>query len=275
LESYKQKVVETATFLRERIGAPPVIGMLSGTGLGESAEGIEIGKSFAYCNIPNFPVSTVQSHKGNLIFGTLHGKPVISMQGRFHLYEGYAPETVTFPIRVMTELGVSLLILTNASGGLNTHFHQGDIMVIKDHINLTGSNPLVGPNEEEWGDRFPDMTSAYDGEIRNLAEKSSQDAGFSLQKGVYAGLKGPSLETPAEMRFLRTIGADAVGFSTVMESIVAIHCGMKVLGLSTITNMADPDHPKPASVEEIIQVAEGASKKIQTIINGVVGQFSI
>ncbi len=270
MKNYKRKAVETAEFLKDHIDKLPGIGLLTGTGLGGSAESLEISESFEYEDIPHFPTSTVESHLGRLLFGGMQGKQVIVMQGRFHLYEGYSSLEVTFPIRVMQELGVKVLILSNAAGGLNTGFKAGDLMIITDHINLAGSNPLIGPNEERWGIRFPDMIGAYDKNLTALAENAGKDAGIHLQKGVYAGLKGPSLETPAEIRFLKTIGADAVGFSTVQEVIAAVHAGIKVLGLSTITNVHDPDAPVPATVEEIIAKANEAAPKLETIIRKVV-----
>ncbi len=273
--SYKQKTIETAGYLKDRIKKLPEIGILTGTGLGEITESVDISASFAYKNIPHFPISTVESHTGRLLFGSLQNKNIIAMQGRFHLYEGYSPRDVTFPIRVMQELGVKILIISNAAGGLNPEFNAGDIMIITDHINLTGSNPLIGPNEDSWGIRFPDMIQAYNNKLVILAENAGKKTGIKLQKGVYAGLKGPSLETPAEVRFLKTIGAEAVGFSTVQEVIAAIHGGMKVLGLSTITNINDPDTPIPATIEEIIAVAKGAAIRLETIIRYVVENIDI
>jgi purine-nucleoside phosphorylase len=204
-----------------------------------------------------------------MLSGNMNGCPVIAMQGRFHLYEGYRPADVTFPIRVMQQLGVKILILSNAAGGLNPKFNPGDIMLITDHINLTGTNPLIGPNEDSWGPRFPDMTRAYDEALIAAAERIAKTAGAHLQKGIYVGLTGPSLETPSEVKFLQTIGAEAVGFSTVQEVIAAVHSGMRVLGLSTITNVHNPEDPVPATVEEIIEVANGATPLLQTIMKGV------
>jgi purine-nucleoside phosphorylase len=192
------------------------------------------------------------------------------MQGRFHLYEGYSPLEVTFPIRVMQELGVKVLILSNAAGGLNPKLSVGDIMIINDHINLTGSNPLIGTNEESWGIRFPDMIEAYDKELGKLAETAGRDEGIPLQKGVYVGLKGPSLETRAEVRFLRTIGADVVGFSTIHEVIAAVHAGIKVLGLSTITNIHDPDNPTQTTVDMVIAVADETAPKLESVIKNLI-----
>lgn len=270
MKNYKHKAIETASFLKTRIKKPSEIGILTGTGHGEITKSLDIDASFAYKDIPHFPVSTVQSHFGKLLFGSMHGRQVVAMQGRLHLYEGYTPAEVTFPIRVMQELGVKTLILSNASGGLNPDFKVGDIMIITDHINLTGSNPLIGPNEESWGIRFPDMTRAYDKQLVSIAEKAGKNNGICLQKGVYAGLTGPALETPAEVRFLRTIGAEAVGFSTVHEVITAVHAGIKMLGLSTITNVHDPDKPIESTIEEIIAVAKESSLKLASIINNVV-----
>lgn len=273
MKSYKEKVVKTAGYLKFHIEKLPEIGFLAGTGLGESAESLNAYVSFDYKDIPHFPVSTVESHSGRLLFGTLEGKSIIAMQGRFHLYEGYSSLEVTFPIRVMQELGVKILILSNASGGLNPGFKAGDIMIITDHINLTGSNPLIGPNEDSWGIRFPDMMRAYDEKLESLSKTAGENSGIRLQQGIYAGLKGPSLETPAEVRFLKTIGADAVGFSTVHEVITAVHGRMKVLGLSMITNIHDPDNPVPVTVDQVINVAKNAAPKLETIIRKVVGNI--
>jgi purine-nucleoside phosphorylase len=270
MKSDKHKAVETARFLKSYIKKSPKIGLITGTGLGASTKFLDISVSFEYKDIPNFPTSTVESHYGRLLFGDTCGEQTMTMQGRFHLYEGYSPLEVTFPIRVMQELGVKVLILSNAAGGLNPKFTAGDIMIITDHINLTGSNPLIGLNEDSWGIRFPDMIEAYDKELLELAETAGRNEGISLQKGVYVGLKGPSLETRAEVRFLRTIGADAVGFSTIQEVIAAVHAGIKVLGLSTITNINDPDNPIPATIEEVIDVAKEAAPRIEAIIKNVV-----
>jgi len=270
MQTYKRKATECAQFLKAQIDESPEIALLTGTGLGDSAKSLDISVTIAYENIPYFPVSTVVTHFGKMLFGKMKGKSVIAMQGRFHLYEGYAPLEVTFPIRVMQELGVKYLILSNAAGGLNTRLKSGNIMIITDHINLTGTNPLIGPNEESWGIRFPDMTGAYDKSLQKLAENAGKEAGIHLQKGVYVGLKGPSLETPAEVRFLQGIGAEAVGFSTVQEVIAAVHAGMKVLGLSIITNVHNPDQPIPASVDEIIDVAKSAVPRLETVIKRVI-----
>lgn len=273
MKNDKHKAVETAQFLKSNIKISPKIGFITGTGLGESTQSLDISESFEYKDIPNFPTSTVGSHYGRLLFGDMYQKQIMVMQGRFHLYEGYSSLEVTFPVRVMQELGVQVLILSNAAGGLNPKFTAGNIMIITDHINLTGSNPLVGPNEESWGIRFPDMSEAYDNKLIEIAKTASSDGGITLQKGVYAGLKGPSLETRAEVRFLRSIGADAVGFSTIQEVIAAVHAGIKVLGLSIITNIHDPDNPMQTAFEKVIAVADKAAPKLEAVIKQVVDKI--
>ena len=269
LENAKQ----AAAFLRERTPSPFEIALLAGTGLGEAGAGLAVAASFDYSLVPHFPVPTVESHAGRLLAGVIQGRSVVLLQGRFHLYEGYSPAEVVFPIRVLQELGVRRLVVTNAAGGLNPAFRPGDLMLIEDHINLTGENPLIGPNETRWGARFPDMSAAYDRRLMSLAERAAAEAGIALRRGTYAGLKGPSLETPAEIRFLRTIGADAVGFSTVMEVIAAVHGGMQVLGLSVVTNLHDPERPEPASVEAIIAAARQAAPRVEKLINGILGRI--
>jgi purine-nucleoside phosphorylase len=266
-----EKAEQAAAFLRERVPSPVQVGLLTGTGLGEAASGMQVAAAFDYADIPHFPVPTVPSHAGRLLVGDIHGRAVMLFQGRLHLYEGWSPAEVAFPIRLLQALGVRRLVVTNAAGGLNPAFRPGEIMRIDDHINLTGANPLIGPNEERWGARFPDMSAAYDRRLMASAERAAAGAGIRLRRGTYAGLKGPSLETPAEIRFLRTIGADAVGFSTVMEVIAAVHGRMRVLGLAVITNVHDPDRPEPASVEAIIATARQAAPRIERLVNGVLG----
>ena len=269
----KDKVREAAAFLQSKLDRPPETGVFTGTGLGEAVGPLENALTMNYADIPHFPVSTVVSHSGRLLAGTLAGHPIMVMQGRFHLYEGYAPDAVTFPVRVMQALGVRHLILSNAAGGMNPAFRQGDLMVIRDHINLTGENPLIGTNHDDWGPRFPDMTAAYDQPLTQLSRRAADKLGIELKSGIYAGLKGPSLETPAEIRYLKTIGADAVGFSTVMETIAAVHAGMRVLGLSIITNINDPDRPAPASVEAIVAAANRVAPMLNRLIKAVVVQI--
>jgi purine-nucleoside phosphorylase len=270
MKRYRRLVTETADFLRNRLKSLPEVGILTGTGLADSVRSIPVLDVFLYTDLPHFPVSTVPGHPGKLVFGSIADRPVMIMQGRVHLYEGYSPQEVTFSIRVMQQLGVSHLIVTNAAGGLNSQFHPGDIMCIRDHVNLSGANPLIGPNADDWGVRFPDMTTAYDPLLRQWAAAGAQAAQIRLQSGIYAGLHGPSLETPAEIRFLKTIGCDAVGFSTVQEVICAVHAGMKVLGLSTITNINDPDNPVPATVEGIIAVAKSSAPAVDALVRYVV-----
>jgi purine-nucleoside phosphorylase len=270
MESFQNKVNEATNFVRSRIKHKPYIGLVMGTGLGEGVDSIKEAVSVDYRDVPGFPVSTVAGHRGRLISGHLKGKPVLAMQGRFHYYEGYSMKEVTFPIRVMQLLGVKTLIVSNASGGIHPLFVPGDIMIITDHINLTGGNPLIGSNVNDWGPRFPDMTQVYDRGLMAMAEAAALENGIRVQKGVYVGLAGPSLETRAEIRFLKTIGADAVGLSTIPEVIAAVHAGMAILGLSVITNMNLPDNPKPCQVGEVIATAERAAPRLQAIIEGVI-----
>lgn len=273
MQNIRKKVLEAKKFLTDRtdgIKSPCEVGLLTGTGLADAVSSMEVSHEFKYSSIPHFPVSTVASHTGKLLFGMLGGKNIIVMQGRVHLYEGYSPLKVTFPIRLMQELNVKHLILSNASGGINLNFAVGDIMIVDDHINLTGKNPLIGPNENEWGLRFPDMTQVYDKKLALLARKIGKEKNIKLQHGVYAGLCGPSLETPSETRYLKSIGGDAVGFSTVMEAIAGVHAGMKILGLATITNINNPDAPEKATVEEIIGSAQKAGVDVNALVSGIV-----
>ena len=272
---FLEKIEETKEYILTRTKVTPKIGILLGTGLGGLVNRINIKASIPYEDIPNFPRPTVKGHIGNLIIGSLAEREVIVMQGRFHYYEGYSMQQVTFPIRVMNALGVGVLIISNAAGGLNPQFSPGDIMIITDHINLTGDNPLIGPNIDTLGPRFPDMSQPYTKNMVSLTEKVASDEKIHLQKGVYVGLMGPSLETAAETRFLRMIGADAVGMSTVPEVIVAVHSGMKVLGLSVISNLNLPDNLKPHSLEEIIAVANNAAPRLVKLIERVVQEVEV
>lgn len=262
MASFTQKVAQSAAFLTSELPAlSPDVGFLTGTGLSDTLEDLEVIQAWPYGDIPHFPAATVASHKGQLAYGSLKGKKVLVFQGRFHLYEGYSPMEAAFPVRLLQELKVPVLILSNAAGGINLNFSCGDIMVIEDHINLTGRNPLAGPEIPQWGLRFPDMTRVYDADLRRLASDTAQTLGLTLRQGVYAGLLGPSLETPAETRFLKTAGADAVGFSTVMEAIAGVQAGMKILGLSLITNINDPDAPAQTTLEAVVETAARASKR--------------
>jgi len=245
-------------------------GIVLGTGLGNLAKQIETEVAIPYEEIPHFPASTVETHAGNFILGKLNGVPVAAMEGRFHAYEGHSLQKITFPIRVMKELGVETLFVSNACGGMNPQYKQGDIMVIEDHINLMGLNPLVGINDERLGPRFPDMSEPYDHKLIDAALEIARKENFAAHKGVYVAVLGPNLETRAEYRFLRAIGADVVGMSTVPEVLVAVHCGMKVLGLSIVTDMALPDALKPGDVAEIIATANAAEPKLTKIVSGIV-----
>ncbi len=266
LETYRQKVDEARLFLAERLPYRPKIVLILGTGLSGAAEEIEKDLVLPYEEIPHFPRSTVESHQGRLVIGRLAGKKVAAFQGRFHYYEGYSTREVTFPLRVMSLLGTKVLIVSNAAGGLDLSFHPGDLMLIRDHINLIPDNPLRGPNIEEWGPRFPDLSEAYSRRLRRLLKEVARRASIPLKEGVYVAVPGPSLETPAETRYLRLIGADAVGMSTVPEVIVAKHAGLEVLGISVIANVNDPDHFQPILLEEIIASAQKAEEKLLRLV---------
>ena len=266
----QQKIDDALAFIRTRTAAEPTVGIILGTGLGGLVREIRIDTVIDYADIPHFPLSTVESHKGKLIFGSIGGKSIVAMQGRFHFYEGYSMQQVTFPVRVMKFLGVKTLLISNAAGGMNPHFSKGDIMIITDHINLLGDNPLIGPNEDHLGPRFPDMSEPYSKELIALAEHVAQELNIRLQKGVFIALTGPTLETRAEYRFLRMIGADVVGMSTVPEVIVAVHQSMRVLGFSIMTDECFPDTLQPVSLQEVIAVANTAEPKLTAIMKEVV-----
>jgi purine-nucleoside phosphorylase len=271
----KSQIEESARFIEERIRFAPSIGIILGTGLGALVDEIEIDRVIPYEEIPHFPVSTVETHKGNLVLGHIAGRPVVVMQGRFHYYEGYDLKQVTFPVRVMKRLGAQVLLVSNAAGGMNRNMKRGDLMLITDHINLLGDNPLRGPNDPELGPRFPDMSSVYDRELRELALQIALENGIYLHQGVYVALSGPNLETPAEYRFLITIGADAVGMSTVPEVIVAKHAGMRVFGISCITDLAIDGVVEPVSFEEIVNAAKEAEPKMTLIIKELVQRMPL
>lgn len=258
--------------VRGRSDLEPRIAIILGTGLGALGGEIDAEAVIPYDELPGFPVPTVETHSGRLLLGQLAGKPVVAMQGRFHRYEGYTLPQVTFPVRVMRALGARTLIVSNACGGMNPMWDVGDLMLIADHINLLGDNPLVGPNLDELGPRFPDMSEPYDLGLQRLALEVARDERITLRRGVYVAVPGPNLETRAEYRFLRLIGADVVGMSTVPEVIVAVHGGMKVLGISIITDSCLPDALKPARVEEIIRVANEAEPKLTQVIKHVVAR---
>ncbi|MEK3914922.1 purine-nucleoside phosphorylase [Paenibacillus sp. FSL H7-0331] len=266
-------IKEAAQYIRTQYPTAPQIGLILGSGLGVIAELVENATVIAYHDIPHFPVSTVEGHAGELLLGTIHGKHVLLMKGRFHLYEGYGVDVVSFPVRVMKELGVQTLIVTNAAGGVNTSYEVGDLMVIKDHINFTFRNPLIGPNFNELGVRFPDMSEAYSRRLRQTAHEVASEQGLKLPEGVYAGLTGPTYETPAEIRMLRTLGADAVGMSTVAEVIVARHAGIEVLGFSCISNMAAGILDQPLSHQEVMETTERVKPKFLQLILGIVAKL--
>ncbi len=267
LESYD----EAAAVIRELIRVQPRVGLVLGSGLGPLAEEIRDPVRIPYQAIPHFPVSTVEGHAGQLVVGSLAGTPVCAMQGRFHFYEGYTTQQITFPVRVMRRLGVEILVLTNAAGGLNPSFQAGDLMLVQDHIGLVsmaGFSPLRGPNLDEFGLRFPSMNDAYSPRLRRLTRQAAEELGLGLQEGVYVWVAGPNFETPAEVRFLRGIGADAVGMSTVPEAIVAVHAGMEVLCISSITNVAidQVDVEAKTSHEEVLEMGETIVPRLKRLL---------
>lgn len=266
---------EAVSFIKTRALIRPEIGLILGSGLGILATEVENRKCIGYSEIPHFPVSTVQGHEGQLVFGELAGKPVVIMQGRFHFYEGYSMQQVVFPVRVMHSLGVKILVVTNAAGGINQGFRAGDLMLITDHINLMGTNSLIGQNYDDIGPRFLDMTEAYNRNLIEMAEQVAQRENLYYKKGVYIGLSGPSYETPAEIRFLRVIGGDAVGMSTVPEVTVANHAGMKVLGISCVTNMAAGVLPQKLNHDEVLETANRVRDQFITLVKGVIKEVAI
>jgi purine-nucleoside phosphorylase len=262
----KKSINEAVRAIRKSTKAKPRICIVLGTGLGGLADRIKVKTRVSYDDIPHFPESTVETHAGELVMGTLAGKEVVALSGRFHYYEGYSLQQVTFPIRVAKALGVRMLIVSNASGGLNPQFSAGDLMVITDHLNFMGDNPLIGPNDDSLGPRFPDMIEPYTNKLIELAESIALKKGIKLQRGVYLACPGPCLETRAEYRFMRTAGADCVGMSTVPEVIVAVHAGLKVLGFSAITDECMPDALKPLNIDEIIATANA----VEPVLAGLV-----
>jgi len=271
--SLRERIKEAGEFIQSKTKIKPRIGIILGTGLGGLTKEIEIESKLSYQNIPYFAVSTTPGHEGSLILGRLAGKMIIAMQGRFHLYEGYSLEEITFPLRVMKYMGVNVIIESNAAGGMNPNFKAGDLIVITDHINLIGNNPLIGPNDDKLGPRFIDMCEPYDKELIELYEKVAMRERIRIHRGVYVGVSGPNLETPAEYRFLRLIGADAVGMSTVPEVIVAKHSGLKVLGISCITDECLPDKLEPVNLAKLIKVANLAEPKMTRLIKGILGEI--
>jgi purine-nucleoside phosphorylase len=273
MKNLYDQIQEAAATVRSYWDGQPRVALILGTGLGGLAEDIHREAVIPYDAIPGFPRSTVQSHAGQLVCGTFGGKPVIAMQGRFHFYEGYSLQQITFPVRVMKALGCEILIVSNACGGLNPQYCKGDIMVIEDHINLIGDNPLIGPNDDRLGERFPDMCYPYDRWLMELARRVGMEQQIVTQQGVYVAVSGPNLETRAEYRFLRGIGADVVGMSTVPEVIVGVHSRMRILGFSVITDMCLPDALHPVSLSEIIATANEAEKKLRILARRVVEEI--
>jgi len=265
-----QRMNEATAHIQSLISSQPRIGLILGSGLGELADDIQDAVRIPYESIPHFPISTVEGHAGQLVIGRLHDQTVIAMQGRFHYYEGYTMQEVTFPVRVMKALGVDHLIVTNACGGMNPEFEPGDLMLIRDHLNMTGANPLIGANESTLGPRFPDMSRAYTPDLLELVRETAQSLGIKVKQGVYAGITGPSYMTPAELTMLRLMGGDAVGMSTVPEAIVASHMSMKVIGISCVTDMAIGEHLEPLSHEQVIEVANRTKPKFISLVKAVV-----
>ncbi|MBI2407546.1 MAG: purine-nucleoside phosphorylase [Gemmatimonadetes bacterium] len=255
--------------VRARTALVPEVAIVLGTGLGAVGKAIDVERAIPYGEIPGFPLSTVESHAGRLLVGTLAGRRVMAMQGRFHRYEGYALQQVTFPVRVLRALGATTLIVSNACGGMHPLWAAGDLMLIADHINLLGDNPLIGPHNAAFGDRFPDMSTPYDASLRAVARAVAAERGITLREGVYVAVAGPNLETRAEYRMLRSLGADVVGMSTVPEVIVAVQAGMRVLGISIITDQCLPDALEPANLEKILAIAGTAEPKLESLVRGV------
>lgn len=270
---YLEKIKETASHLSKLTGSEPVVGIILGTGLGGLVGEIETDHEVKYEDIPNFPVSTVKGHSGKLIFGKLGGKQVMAMQGRFHFYEGYDMKELTFPVRVMRAMGVENLIVSNACGGVNPDFEIGDLMILDDHVNLFPTNPLMGHNYEELGPRFPDMIEPYDHEFIKIAHEVAGELGIKVQQGSYAGLSGPCLETPAEYAYIRNIGADAVGMSTVPEVIVGIHGGMRCFAMSVITDLGVPGKQVKVTHEDVIEVANASEPKMSGIVKELIARM--
>jgi purine-nucleoside phosphorylase len=270
MSDYYTRVQETAAWLKKRYGAPPDVAIVLGSGLGEFTKALHPAVTCAYADVPNWPASAVVGHAGQLVVGTIRGKRVAALSGRAHFYEGHDLRTVTFGVRALATFGVRAIILTNAAGGINLTFKPGTLMLMDDHINLLGSNPLIGPNEERFGPRFPDMTEVYSNRLRTIAVEAAAALGQPLARGIYVALHGPSYETPAEIRFLRTIGADAVGMSTVPEAIVARHMGLEVLGISCITNPAAGVLPKPLVHDEVMETANRVRAEFSALLEEII-----
>lgn len=269
VETFRENRQEAVQFIKSKTDLCPEYMLILGTGLGQLAEEMDIETEISYSQIPHFPVSTVESHAGKLLFGTLGGKEVVAMQGRFHFYEGYTMQQIVFPVRVLKENGANTLFVSNASGGMNPNYKRGDIMLISDHINLLGDNPLIGPNDNELGPRFPDMSEPYTERLMDIAQTVALEENILMHQGVYSALSGPMLETKSEYRFLRLIGSDVVGMSTVPEVIAAVHMGMEVLGISVVTDECFPDSLQPVVIEDVLEAAAMAEPKMTKVLIGV------
>ncbi|SMO35791.1 purine-nucleoside phosphorylase [Fodinibius sediminis] len=269
VQEFREKRDKALSYLKEQTDFRPDYLIILGTGLGRLADQVDVQDTIFYDDIPHFPVSTVESHEGRLLFGNLSGKKIVAMQGRFHYYEGYTMQQIAFPVRVLNALDIQTMIVSNACGGMNPNYSSGDIMLISDHINMLGDNPLIGPNDDELGPRFPDMSEPYTQRLQDIAEEVALERGIKMHKGVYLALSGPTMETRAEYRFLRMIGADVVGMSTVPEVIAAVHMGMEVLGLSAITDECFPDALEPVNIEKVLKAAGIAEPRMTKVLMGV------
>ncbi len=268
------QINDAAAFIRSKTNIKPEIGLILGSGLGSLAEQIEEATALPYGDIPNFPVSTVEGHAGQLVIGMLEGKAVVAMQGRFHYYEGYSMQEVTFPVRVMKALGCSSIIITNACGALNPDFYPGALMFIRDHINFTGDNPLIGPNIDDLGPRFPDMSAAYDPGLLELGESVAKELGIDTKKGVHTAVSGPNYVSKAELKMIRNFGSDTIGMSTIPETIIAVHAGLKVLGISCVTDMAVPEAGvEPLDHEKVMEVANQTRPKFIKLVRGIIREM--
>lgn len=268
-----QALQEAEEAVRRKTSSTPAVGIILGTGLGDLSRRIQVEASIPYSEIPHFPETTAESHKGQLVFGTLSGKKVVAMEGRFHAYEGYSMPQVTFPVRLIRELGARILVASNAAGGLNLDYRKGELVLIEDHINFMGLNPLIGPNEERLGPRFPDMSGPYSERLLRLTEEAAREEMLEVRRGVYLAVTGPNLETRAEYRLMQKWGADLVGMSTVPEVIVGVHMGMEVLGVSIVTDRCDPDHLEAVDIKEIIRTANEAGPKLDRLLEAAVAKF--
>lgn len=273
VSEFRTKREEAYSYIRQQTDFEPDYLIILGSGLGNLADEIDAHDEIPYSDIPHFPESTVEGHEGSLLLGTLKGQNIAAMQGRFHYYEGYSMQQIAFPVRLVEQLGAGTLIVSNSCGGMDPNYKRGDIMLINDHINMLGDNPLIGPNDDELGPRFPDMSDPYTKELRDIAEQVALDEGIKMHEGVYLALSGPTMETKSEYRYLRMIGGDVVGMSTVPEVIAAVHMGMEVLGLSVVTDECVPHSLEPVSHEEIVAAAKVAEPKMTEIIKGFLGRI--